>query len=70
MAEEKSDPKLLTELVGLGKSLGKLTARRAREWADEARGEVLTAVREAREQVDRGLEEDGAEPPASDEAAD
>ncbi len=55
MSEDKVEGKLVTELLGLGKSLGKLTARRAREWADEAREEVLATVRDVRQDVDREL---------------
>lgn len=61
MTDVKDDGTLLNELLGLGRSLGKLTTRQVREWADEARDEVRDTVRELKKQVDQALE--GDEPP-------
>ena len=64
MADEKNDGELVKELVGLGRSLGKLTARRFREWREEAREEVLGTGREVRQQVDQELDGQDEEPDA------
>ncbi len=70
MSEQKDDGKLIEELVDLGVSLGKLTAKRAKEWAGEAREEVLQAVRQARQEVDLGLDPEVEQPEAVGPAPD
>ena len=64
MSEPRDDEKLVKELMGLGRSLGRLTARRFREWADEARGEVLETVRAVRDEVDQELNDEDEVPEA------